>query len=109
MTRAAALALLLIAAACGGGGAGDGDFDGRVAEGVVVDVDGSLADVRSFTIRTGDGADLTFSARDGVRFHGAGPLGHLRSHLTTGEPVEVSYETLTDGSLEAVEVRDAGG
>jgi hypothetical protein len=102
--RATLVTLVLLITACGGG-----DTDLQVAEGVVIDVDGTLAEVRSFTVRTPDGTDLTFAVPDGLRFHGEVPLGHLRSHLTTGEPIVVSYETQADGSLEAVDVRDAGG
>lgn len=94
--------LLLVAAACGG----SGDTDDQVATGVVIDVVGDLTTVESFTIRTVDGDDLTFVPVDGVRFHGLGPLGHLRSHLTAGEPVAVEYEETADGTLLAVAVED---
>lgn len=74
----------------------------------MIDVTGGLADVDSFSLRVGGGEDLTFAAGPGVLFHGGGSLSHLRSHLATGEPVVVTYEVLADGSLQAVEVDDAG-
>ncbi len=99
----ALLALLVVGSACGGG------EELPTAEGVVIGVDGGLTDVQSFTIRTTDGSDLTFQAPDDLLFHGSGPLGHLRSHLTSGVPVIVTYEARADGSLAAIEVDDAPG
>ena len=93
------MALVLVAGSCGA-------TDDPIARGSVIDVVGSLTSVDEFTIRTADGDDLTFVPAPDIRFHGLGPLGHLRNHLTTGEPVVVVYETLLDGSLVALEVSD---
>jgi hypothetical protein len=93
------MALVLVAASCGG-------TDDPTATGTVIDVVGSLTSVDEFTIRTAEGDDLTFVPAPGIRFHGLGPLGHLRNHLTTGEPVVVFYEVASDGSMMALEVSD---
>lgn len=103
MRRIALVALLVLGASCGG------SEEPPTAEGVVIAVDGGLADVRRFTIRTAEGSDLTFEVLGDVRFHGAGPLGHLRSHLATGAPIAVTYQTLEDGSFAAIEVDDVSG
>ena len=100
MRRCVLVVVALAVAACGNGG------DDSEASGVVIDVVGGLTTVDQFTIRTTAGEDLTFEVADGVRFHGSGPLGHLRSHLTTGEPIVVVYETGEDGVLRALEVDD---
>lgn len=98
--RRIAAALLLVLAGCGGA-------DEPAAVGVVIDVVGDLTSVEQFTIRTADGSDLTFVPAGEARFHGLGPLGHLRSHLAGGSPVVVVYETGADGVLVAVSVDDA--
>ncbi len=99
MRRRVAATLLIAVVACGGS-------DEPIAEGVVVDVEGTLTTVERFTIRTTDGEDLTFVPGPDVGFHGRRPLGHLRVHLTSGEPVVIAYEKAPDGSLVALEIED---
>ncbi len=80
--------------------------DERTAVGVVTSVDGDLHQVDGFTLRLSDGRDLSFVAGANATFHG-GPLAHIREHLATGIPVEVTYTEQPDGSLLAVSVGDA--
>lgn len=96
------LALVVVAAACGSGGDGPAEV---TVSGVVVDVQGDLSSVEAFTIRTGGGDDLVFTPGPDVTFDG-GPLSHVRSHLVSGEPVKVTYETSASGELVAVVVED---
>ncbi len=102
--KARAAALMLIAAlgvtACSG-------TDDDTVTGVVIDVVGDLTNVESFVLRLPDGTDHTFHPAAGVLFHGTANLSHLRDHLRSGEPVEVRYEELDDGTWSALAVDDA--
>lgn len=99
MTRWRAIAaVLVIVAACGGGP--------NKARGVVIEVQGGIADIEGFLLRLPDGSDLRLEPAEGILFHGDAPLGHLRDHLRTGEPVEVEYEVLSDGTAVALRVTD---
>lgn len=99
MMRRGLAAGLLVVAAC----AGPQD---RVA-GVVVAVDGGLAEVVSFEIVTADGERLEFvPAADLRTFDDGAPLSHLDEHLRTGVRVRVTYED-RDGIRVAVAVSDA--
>ena len=71
--------------------------------GIVVAVDGDLTDVRSFEVLSSGERSVFEPAVDGDF---AFPLGHLREHLRTGEPVAVEYERV-DGVLIATHIRDA--
>ncbi len=74
-------------------------------DGVVIAVDSEgLTDVRSFTIRTDDGAELTFDV--GLLEPGSLPAGHLTEHAATGEPVRVTF-VVEDGKLVALSYADA--
>lgn len=92
-----ALAIVLLLSSCGGGG-------DAVAVGVVIDYQGDLVSVDSFTIRTTDGEDLTMVPSPGGDF--SFPLPHLREHLATGDPVQVSYR-LDGDALVATKISDA--
>jgi hypothetical protein len=92
----AVLAAVVVLGACGG--------STRSIEGRLVDFDGDLAEVRSFSIVTESGAGFTFTPAPDATFHG-GPLTHLREHLISGEPVVVFY-TQNDGAFVAVGVED---
>jgi len=82
------------------------DGDGSV-EGVVIAVDGTLAEVSSFTVRLPDGTDATFVPQPGILFDETAPIGHVRDHLVSGAPVLVEYVTLENGELLATAVGDA--
>lgn len=109
------VALLVVVAVAGGaalllGGSGrqdPGAPDGTVAAvGVVVAIDsGGLADVRGFTLRSGDGSLLDFDLgrlENGPEF----PPGHLAEHQATAQPVWVWYRD-EDGTRYAIQIRDA--
>lgn len=97
--RIALAAVVLIVTACSGA-------DEAEVTGVVTDVVGDITAVEVFTLRLPDGTDRTFEPAPGILFHDSAPLGHLRDHLRSGEPVRVRYRVLDDGSLEALEVGD---
>jgi hypothetical protein len=74
-------------------------------DGVVIDVDAEgLTDVNDFTIRTADGAELTFGVGS-LRAGSFGP-GHLAEHAATAEPVRVTFEVEGE-RLVAVKLEDA--
>ncbi len=85
--------------------AGCGDGGSRVT-GIVLEVDGDLESVKSFTIRTEDGRMLEFVPAPDFTFHN-GPASHLSEHVRSGAPVEVLYEDPSgSGPLLAVFVDD---
>ncbi len=88
------------------GACGDADGGPPRAEGVVIEVDGDLLEVRSFVMLTDDGERLTFVPEPGLRFNDGAPLSHLQEHATFGTAVIVDYED-DGGRLVAVAVRDA--
>ena len=73
--------------------------------GIIVAIDAaSLADVRSFTLRTTDGKQLTFGLaelQNGTQF----PPGHLAEHQATAQPVHVFYRDAA-GTLQALRLED---
>ncbi len=85
-----------------------GDANGRTprAEGVVIEVDGDLLEVRSFVLVTEDGERLTFVPAPGLRFSDGAPLSHLQEHATFGTLVVVDYEDEGEWPALAVAVRD---
>ncbi|NNF63976.1 MAG: hypothetical protein HKN07_06920 [Acidimicrobiia bacterium] len=88
MRRLAALALAaLLAVGCSGGL--------ESVRGTLIEVDGDLVAVKSFTIRSTGGETLMFEPSDGLLF-GTGPLTHLSDHLRSGEPIDVTYKTEGD-------------
>ena len=77
--------------------------------GLVVDVVGETpADVTRFSLRDGAGRVLTFEVGRLEVGGDAFPAAHLREHLTSGEPVEVTFRR-EGGQLVAVRLRDAPG
>lgn len=77
--------------------------------GVVISVDGDLSGTQSFVIRLESGDDLVLVPGDGLLFDEVAPLTHLRDHLVSGNPVEVTYEMPTDGPHTVTAVGDAAG
>jgi hypothetical protein len=75
-------------------------------EGVVIRVDAQgLGDVRSFTLRTLDGRQLTFTL-DRLENATEFPPGHLTEHVADSAPVRVTF--VVDGStLAATRLDDA--
>lgn len=73
--------------------------------GLVVFVDGDLTTVRSFEVLAAGGAQLRFRLSPSGRFDFPPP--HLRTHMTTLDPVRVDYYTETDGTLRATGLTDA--
>lgn len=88
MRRLALASLFLILlVACGA------DATGEEATGIVVDVQGELEEIDIFTVLI-DGERITFETSPGADY--SFPLGHLRDHLRSGEPVVVRWETEGD-------------
>lgn len=101
LAGAAVATLLALCTACGTGA----DSGMERIEGTVIEVEGGLAGVDWFVLRTPDG-DRRFEPPPDVLFDG-GPMSHLSDHLRSGEPVAVVYE-LVDGEPVVLEVLDAG-
>lgn len=80
--------------------------DDANASGVLIDMEGDLTTVQSFTLLTAEG-ECTFSPAEGLTFHDS-PLSHLSSHLVSGEPIDVEYQAGDDGTKIATAVQDAG-
>lgn len=70
--------------------------------GVVIDVDGDLEEVRSFTLLV-EGDEMTFVPSSEGEYDY--PLSHLRDHLRDGVPIRVGWER-RDGELIAVSLDD---
>lgn len=100
MIRLAVLVMVLVTVtlvACGGSG-------GTSVVGVVVDYQGDLVTVDTFTLLTADGDEFEFVPAPDGDF--SFPLPHLREHLATGDPISVRY--VQDGGRRvAVAVDDA--
>lgn len=80
----------------------------RRVSGLVTAVDGpDVARVTSFSLRSADGASLTFHVEALSLVDGGKPAPHLREHMASGEPIEVEYRTLDD-RLVAIRYRDVG-
>ena len=77
--------------------------------GVVIAVEGGLGGIDSFVVRLEDGSDLMLVPVEGLLFDGAGPISHVRDHMISGNPVEVTYETSAVESATAIAIGDAGG
>lgn len=92
---AALLATLALASACGS--------DSTIT-GIVLDVDGDLTNVRSFTLRTGGGDVVDLVPADDGTFEF--PLSHLEEHRQTLSPVTVVVER-RNGIEVAVSIEDA--
>jgi hypothetical protein len=81
--------------------------DGRVT-GIVTGVQGDLGGVVEFEVRPPGRDPIVFVPEDGLDVFGDGatPISHLFEHMTTGEPVRVTY-TSGDGGNIAILVEDA--
>ena len=82
----------------------DTDPDSGTVSGIVVDVEGGLNDVKSFTVLAEDEQRYTFRLHPEAEF--AFPPGHLRDHLRSGDPVRVGWEEYAGARL-AVSLDDA--
>lgn len=92
--RRVGLAAVLLAAAC--------SQNAGTVIGIVIDVNGNLEEVRSFTLLV-DGDEMAFvPAEDGDYAY---PLSHLRDHLRDGSPVRVGWERRA-GQLVALKLDD---
>lgn len=77
--------------------------------GVVIAVEGNLAAIESFTIRTPDGEDLTLVPAPDLLFDGVAPISHVRDHFVSGAPVTVTFLTVEDGFPTVIAIGDADG
>ena len=98
LTGLFAATLLVVSVGCGGGR--------QEATGVVIEVEGGIADISGFLLRLSDGSDLRLRPAAGVLFHDDAPVGHIRDHLRSGEPIVVEYEVLDDGTAVAYVITD---
>lgn len=105
--RLIALAILaLIVVACG-----NGEPEPRtesIAEGVVVDVQGTLTEVQSFELTLPDGSRLTFVPEAGVLERSGFSPSHLREHAGLGQPVSVRY-LVVEGEHRVTSIGDVEG
>lgn len=76
--------------------------DGGTVLGVVVEVDGTLDQIDSFTVLV-EGDEMRFLPADDGDY--PYPLSHLREHLRTGQPVFVTWERRAR-EIYATELRD---
>lgn len=90
--------LVLAGVACGGAR--------QSTTGVVIEVEGNITEVDGFVLRLADGSDLHLEPAAGLLFHENAPIGHLRDHLRSGEPIGVEFEILDDGTAVAYSVTD---
>ena len=98
MIRWCAFALVILSlVSCAGS-------DQTVITGVVVDYQGDLVTVQSFTVQTPPGERLQFVPAADADF--GFPLPHLKEHMVSSEPVEVRY-VAEDDLLIATSVSDA--
>jgi hypothetical protein len=77
--------------------------------GVVIAVEGNLAEIESLVVRLEDGSDLALVPAAGLLFDGVSPISHVRDHLVSGSPVRITYRTSAAGPGTAIEIGDAGG
>ena len=96
---AAVLGLVLIVASCG-----DTSEHREEVRGIVLEVEGNLASVESFLLRTDDGELLRVVPAPGGDFRF--PLPHLHDHLRTSEPLLVELDRSYDPPR-ATAIRDA--
>ena len=76
--------------------------DTGTSVGVVTDVEGTLTEVESFIVLS-EGEEIGFLPLEGQVYEF--PLGHLREHLRSGEPVVVEWE-MRDGNRYALAITD---
>ncbi|HWP62864.1 MAG TPA: hypothetical protein VNO86_05285 [Candidatus Binatia bacterium] len=99
--------VVLVAALAVAGALAGCEAGAETARGVVVAVDAPTAtDVRGFTLRTNDGALLTFRVGRLELVGDAFPAAHLREHLRTLVPIIVVYR-VENGERVAVRLADA--
>jgi hypothetical protein len=72
------------------------------AAGVVIEVEGSLSNVESFTVLS-EGVEMVFLPLEGQTYDF--PLDHLQEHVRSGEPVVVEWE-IRDGVHYALAIDD---
>lgn len=72
------------------------------SRGIVLEVEGSLEEVNSFTVLV-EGEELTFVPVQAGDYDF--PLSHLREHQRTGEPILVTWE-LEDRTRKALALAD---
>ncbi len=84
----AALAAILVIAGCSGDHA-------DIAQGIVVGIDQTPpVQVHGFTLRTDDGATLSFVVGDLQLDAGSFNAAHLLVHEATSQPIVVAYHTV---------------
>ena len=82
--------------------------DGLNAEGVIVDVRGTITEVESFELVLPGGERLTIEPPGGVLERSGFSPAHLREHMALAERITLTYRE-EDGRNVLIAVGDAGG
>ena len=101
--RLGPLVILTALALCGAACQAHAETAPRQARGLIVNVQArSIATAEAITLRADDGRELV------LRVDASADVtpGHLREHMTLGEPVLVTYQQTADG-LVATRIDDA--
>jgi hypothetical protein len=102
------LSLLVIAITVAACGADDSDTSGAFsAEGIVVDVQGTISEVETFDLLGSDGERLTLTPEDGALESSGFSPAHLREHMALVQHIGVRYDVV-DGRNIVVGIDDVG-
>jgi len=98
------LAMAVLVAACGADGP---DTSGALrAEGLVVDVQGTISEVKTFDLLDTNGERMTFTPEDGALERSGFSPAHVREHMALAQRIAVRYE-VRDGTNVLVGIDDA--
>ena len=81
----------------------------QTLRGVLVDVQSSsLQHLDSFTVRTDDGREWTFTPAPDFNVGVSHPMtpGHMRQHMALADPVTITYRVDANGALVALSATD---
>jgi len=103
------LVCVLLGACSGASAAPSASAPTQTVRGVLLDVESpSIQKVDSFTLRTDSGDEMHFVTAPNFN-QGSSHLmtpGHMRQHMALADPVEVTYEVDSSGTLVALDAAD---